>query len=48
VTAATFRPPTQNGDVFDVVVTANQNFGGQKPASGGKPSSNYPGIGLHT
>ena len=41
VTAATFRPPTKNPDVFDVVVTANQNFGnGHNDA---KPSSNYPG-----
>ena len=48
VTAATFRPPTKNPDVFDVVVTANQNFGGgeSEPGHGigsGKPHSNYPG-----
>jgi hypothetical protein len=47
VTAATFRPPTKNPDIFDVVVTANQNFGnnGQKnEIINGKPQNNYPGM----
>jgi hypothetical protein len=54
VTAATFRPPaSKNPDVFDVVVTANQNFGnsGQSAAVAeddnalihGKPQNDYSG-----
>jgi hypothetical protein len=41
VTAATYRPPSRNPDIFDVVVTANQNFGNS--GQNGKPGNSYHG-----